>query len=543
MLKSLYIKNYAIIDELNIDFSSGFNVFTGETGAGKSIIVGALSFLVRGKADTSIIRTGQDKAIIEGVFSLEDSMKDKLNEADIEYEDELIVRRTFSLDNHNSIKVNNVTVTLNFLNSLFQENIDIHSQADSQYLLNKANHLTILNKYCDYNDLLNEYKNEYNNYLNLQNEYNDLQNNKYSQDDLERFKFELAQLEEANLNTDEEIDLQNKEKRYKEAEKYISLLNNIKELYSGSGNIKTNLYSLIKEINIDDEQLQTIKENISNLYYSLDDEVNKIYSSLDDFDENMDIEYIEDRLFTYSKLKRKYNMDVQELINHIDTLKNSINLYIDKDRVLTEKKAQLDKQYNVCFDLANNISSIRKEKALNLEKEVIKETEDLMLNNVQFKVMFNESSLNRNGIDNIEFYISLNKGEALKPLKEVASGGEMSRLMLSLKTVFSKLSDIYLIIFDEIDTGVSGKVGLAMGQKMKEIAKDKQVLTITHLASVAACANDNYYIYKTQDSNTRIKKLEGDEIINELANIANGELTDNSIAAARELYKTAQNEN
>jgi len=543
MLKSLYIKNYAIIDELNIDFNNGFNVFTGETGAGKSIIVGALSYLVRGKADPSIIRTGQDKAIIEGVFSLEESMKETLDEAEIEYDDEVIIRRTFSLDNHNSIKVNNVTVTLNFLNTLFSENIDIHSQKDSQYLFNKTNHLSILDKYCLNNELLNEYKKEYSKYIDLNNEYLDLKNNKYSDDDFERFKFELNQLEEANLNVDEEEDLLEKEKHYKDAEKYISLLSNVKELYSGTGNIKTNLYTLIKEINVDDSKLLAIKENISNIYYSLDDEINKVLNILDSFDENLDIEFIEDRLYTYSKLKRKYNMDCAELINHIDTLKNNINLFIDKDNVLNEKKDQLDKQYNVCLNLANTISNTRKTKAINLENEVIKETEDLMLNNVQFKVMFNECELNKNGVDSVEFYISLNKGEALKPLKDVASGGEVSRLMLSLKTVFSKLSDIYLIIFDEIDTGVSGKVGLAMGKKMKEIAKNKQVLTITHLASVAACANDNYYIYKTENSNTRIKKLENDEIINELANISSGEVTESSLKAAQELYNLAQNEN
>jgi len=545
MLKSLYIKDYAIIDELQIDFDEGFSVFTGETGAGKSIIVGALSYLIKGKADTSIIRTGTDKAIIEGVFTIEDYMKDTLNEADIEYDDELIVRRIISKDNKNSIRINQCSVTLNFLIDLFNEHIDIHSQKDSQYLLNKKNHLLLLDTYCKNNQLLSDYQKKYREYLSCLNEYNDLLNNTYNESEIDYLKFDLNELEQAKLNLDEEEELQEKEKRYKFLEKYINSLNNAIELFDGDGGIKEKLDILTRELDIDDTTIDHIKENIESSYYNLIDEVDKLKNVLNSFsDDDFNIEYIEERLYTYSKLKRKHNLDVKGLIDKIDSIKEKLRFFEDKDNVLNEKKKQLDTLYNEATALAKSLHENRFNQAKLLEIQVIKETADLMLNHINFEVNFNEIELNINGIDDVEFYISLNKGEDLKPLRNVASGGEISRLMLALKSVFTSLSDTSLLIFDEIDTGVSGKTSLAVGQKMAKIAKDSQVITITHLAAVAACAKNHFYIYKNDDSKvskTLIKKLNKDEIINELAFISSADNSKSSLSAAKELYETAQN--
>lgn len=541
MLKNLTIKNYAIIDELNIDFNKGFNVFTGETGAGKSIIVGALSLLNQGKADSSIIRTGQNKAIIEGVFDIEEYMKPLLDEVDIDYDDELIIRRTISSDNKNSIRINECNVTLNFLNNLFNEYIDIHSQRDSQYLLNKKNHLSLLDKYAHNIKLVNEYKIEFNKYNGLLNEYNDLLNNTYNEKEIEYYRFDFKELEDAKLNIDEENDLISKEKLYKDSEKYINLLANVINLYEDDNSIKDRLNSLIKEINIDDEEIMNVRENIKNLYYSLNDEIEKFKNKLSLItDEDINIEYIEERLFTYSKLKRKHNTDINGLIVLKDELKNKLAFFEDKDSVLNEKLAALNKQKNIALLLAKKIDTQRKESALTLEKEIVMQCEELMLNNIIFKVNINEVELNANGIDDVEFYISLNKGEDLKPLKNVASGGEISRLMLALKTIFTRLSNSILVVFDEIDTGVSGKVALSMGKKMKQISKDTQTLAITHLAPVAACADNHYYIYKTNESNTKVKELSKQEIIEELASISSTESSQKAIDAAKELYKLAQ---
>ena len=544
MLKSLHIKNYAIIDELSVDFGSGFNVFTGETGAGKSIIVGALSFLMKGKADTGVIRSGQDKAMIEGIFTIDEDMKPKLDDAEIEYDDELIIRRIISLDNHNSIKINQTSVTLSFLTDLFAEHIDVHSQKDSQYLLNKANHLKLLDKYTNEGGLLQRYGHEYSEYSAALNEYEDLANNTYNEADLDYLKFDLKEIEDADIKADEEEELQEKERRYKDAEKYLSVLNEAAELYDGQEGIKERLTYLYKNLTLNDQAIEMIRDRIEQLYYSLDEEMDKLKAVLAAFNEDdLNIDYIEERLFTYSKLKRKHGTDVKGLLDLKEQIKEKISFFEDRDFVLNEKKKQVDSLYEKAFDTAKQIQKIRIEKAKLLENEIEKQCEDLMLSNVKFAIVFNEVKLNKNGIDDVEFFISLNKGEELKPLRNVASGGEISRLMLSLKTVFTSLSDTSLVIFDEIDTGVSGKVGLAIGQKMAHIARNTQVLTITHLASVAACADYHFYIYKEDDSEysrTLIRRLDEEERIRELAMISSTDTSEVSLDAARALYYNAK---
>lgn len=544
MLKSLYIKNYAIIDELNIEFNSAFNVFTGETGAGKSIIIGALSYLIRGKADSSVIKTGQDRAIIEGVFTIDDYMKIALDEAEIGYDDELIVRRIISNDGHNSIKINQTSVTLNFLYDLLSEHIDIHSQKDSQYLLNKKNHLLLLDKYCRNNELLDEYRIRFNEYSKALNEYDDLLNNTYNEAELDFYKFDLKELDDAKLDINEEEELRNFEKKYKSAEKYVSSLSNSISLFETDNGIKEKLSLILKQLSVDDEDILKSKDNIENLYFSLDEEISKLKHILNTFtSDEFDIDKIEERLYLYSKLQRKHKSDTKGLIDKLKDLKQKIAFFENKDLVLNDKKKEVDKLYNECLNIAGKIHEIRVEKGMNLENEVIKQSQDLMLNNAVFKVQVAETDINKNGIDNVEFFISLNKGEALKPLKDVASGGEISRLMLALKTIFTSLSETSLVIFDEIDSGVSGKVALAIGQKMASIAQTTQVLSITHLAPVAACANSHYYIYKVDDNNstsTSVKLLNHDEIINELAFISSADNSDKSIEAARQLYLSAQ---
>ena len=544
MLKSLYIKDYAIIDELNIEFNDGFNVFTGETGSGKSIIVGALSYLIKGKADPSLIRKDADKTIIEGVFTIEEYMKDKLNEAEIDYDDELIVRRIISKDNHNSIKINQCSVTLAFLTDLLQEHVDIHSQKDSQFLLNKNNHLYLLDRYSKIQDKLFEYQLSYNNYKTILDEYNQLQNNTYNEEEIEYLNFNLKELEAAKLDINEEDELINLEKRYKSSEKYINSLQSIIELYDSKDGVDDNLNQIIRLLNLEDNDILNIKNNIESLNYSLKDEIDKIKNIFNTFtDQDINIDTIEERLYTYSKLKRKYNTDTSGLIDKEKQLRERIRFFEDKDYVLSEKKKELDKAEKEALSLANELHDIRFKNSIKLEKQVVSEIVDLLFENVQFHVDFKQKELGINGIDDVEFLINLNKNEDLKPLRNVASGGEISRFMLALKSVFASISDLSLIIFDEIDTGVSGKAALTIGQKMAAIAKNKQVLTITHLAAVAACADHHYYIYKVDDKDktkTLIKQLNREEIIKELANISSADNSDISIKAAEELYNSAQ---
>ena len=544
MLKSLYIKNYAIIDELELNFSDGFTVFTGETGAGKSIIVGALSYLIKGKADLSVIRNGADKAIIEGVFSIEDYMKEKLDDADIEYEDELIVRRVISRDNHSSIKINQVSVTLSFLTDLFDEHIDIHSQRDSQYLLNKKNHLELLDRYCKCEQELETYVKAYKAYKAAAKEYDELLNNTYSERELEFIRYDLNELNEAGIDIEEESDLENKEKRYKSAEKYITTLNGAIELFDGDDGIKEQLSTLIRGLNLDDEIINSVKENMQNIYYDLTDETDRLKDLLAQFsDEDINIEYIEERLYTYSKLKRKHGTDTQGLLDKQKELSEKIALFDDREYVLGEKKKKLDLLYDEAYEKAKILHGIREKKAKQLEKNVVEHCRDLILPNAAFDIRFEECELCQNGFDSVEFYVSMNKGEDLKPLKNAASGGEISRLMLAMKAVFTSLSQTTLAIFDEIDTGVSGKVALAIGLKIAAIARSTQVLCISHLAAVAACAKEHFYIYKSDEagySNTSVRKLDEKQIIEELAMISTSEVNDSAVQAAKALYDNAQ---
>lgn len=545
MLRSLRIKNFAIIDDVSIEFEKGFNVFTGETGAGKSIIVNALSYLFKGRSDSSLVRNGFDKAIIEGVFEIDDeNIKDKLNDQDIDYDGLLIVKRVIGKDNRNSIKVNEASVTLNFLQDLLSSYVDIHSQRDSQLLFEKKNQVIIFDRYCGFS--LDEYKNAYSAYLKVLAEYNDLLNNTYNERDIEFFKYDLEELENANLKLNEVEELEELEKKLKDKEKYTSLLDKSLSIYNDDGGLKENFYELINCLNIDDDSIINIKEQLNDLYYSLDeqmDKLDKLYASFNDEDYNL--ESIEERLYVYSKLSRKHKTDTKGLLMLLDDLRAKIASFEDRDRVLADKKKELDNAYSKAYDLAKEISNIRKEKAIELSKDIKQETSDLLLDNCVFEVNITDKDLGPTGIDDVEFLIAMNKGDTLKPLKNVASGGEVSRLLLALKAVFIKLSNTDLLILDEIDTGVSGKAGMLIGKKIAKIAKNCQVLCISHLSMVAAYANSHFYIYKEDNEDktcTRIKKLDEDGVIRELANISNSVVDDNSLAAARDLYNLAKSE-
>ena len=547
MLKSLRIKNFAIIDDIQIEFEKGFNVFTGETGAGKSIIVTALSYLFKGRSDSSLIRNGYDKAIIEGVFLIDDkNLKDELFKQDIDMEDEIIVKRVIDKDNHNSIKINQSSVTLNYLTDLLSKYVDIHSQKDSQYLFNSSNQLQLFNRYCNFIDKLNEYAILYREYKKINDEYDDLLNYVYNQREIEFFKYDLQELEDAKLDINEEEGLIEKEKLLKSREKYLGVLNNALAIYNNDGGLKESFYELINSLNIQDDEITTIKEKINSLYYDLQDELDKLDNILNKLsDSDLNMEQIEERLFTYSKLSRKHKTDTKGLIALLADLRAKVESFDNREYVIAEKQKQRDSAYNRAYKLAKEISDIRKAKAIELSKDIKKETDDLLLNNCLFKVDIKEKELGVNGIDSIEFLISMNKGEELKPLKNVASGGEVSRLLLALKAVFVRLSNTDLLILDEIDTGVSGKVGLMMGKKIAMIAKDCQVLCITHLASVAACANQHYYIYKEDidgKTTTKIRHLDNKQIINELANISSSSDDENALLAAKDLYNKAQEE-
>lgn len=543
MLKSIYIKNFAIIDELRIDFEGGFNVFTGETGAGKSIIVGALQFLKGGRADVSFVRKGTNKAIIEGVFSLDDSLKTILDEEDIEYDDELIVYRTLSSESKNTIRVNNRTVSLSFLNTLLNDEIDIHSQKESQYLLNSHNHLKLLDRYLDNDNLINDVKNAYNDYSNLVKEYEEYSSNNDNENDIEYFRYQINEIDEAHLKLEEEDELEIIEKRAKSSQKIIDKLNNAISLYSENGGIDEKLYNAIKELNIDDEEISPLYDRLYSKYYEIEDCFNGLKRILNNYDISEDeINRVQERLFIINRLKRKYKMDVLNIINYRDELVKRIEAYDNRQHYIEDYIKRISIAKERYLDLANNLSNERKKAALSLEKAVINEIDGLELKYFDFKINLTDKIMSINGIDDCSFMICTNKGEDLKPLTKVASGGEMSRIMLGLKAVFTKLMGVSMVIFDEIDTGVSGKAALAIGLKMAKIAKYNQVLSITHLAQVSAFADNHYFVSKQIiDDRTvsNITKIDEDKRNKELAIMATSSDSEGAIEVAKEILATA----
>lgn len=547
MLKSLYISNFALIDEISIDFDDGFNVFTGETGAGKSIIIEAISFLLRGKADLSVVKTGAEKAIIEGIFLLgenDDEMRRKLQEEDIDFEDDTIIVKRVIGKNKNSIKINQSSVTLGFLSDLFANHVDIHSQRDSQYLFNRKNHLPLLDSYISNKELFAKYQIAYQNYQSAIKELKDFENNGHSEAEIDFLSFQLNEIRNAKLSTDEEEELENYEKIYKSSEKYLTALQRSNELYAGSGGIKEKLYETIHLLDFDDSSIKNAFESIEAAYYSLEEAMDDVNAFFERLSQNeIDIDQVEERLYVYNKLKRKYGKDVEGINQYALDIEKTIEEYSDYESSLQIRKDNVEIAKKNALNVAKELSEIRKTEAIQLEKAIIEETRDLVLPNVSFKAVFALKDLANDGIDDIEFHVSMNKGERLKPLKDVASGGEMSRLMLALKTVFCTLNKTSLIIFDEIDSGVSGKVALAVGRKMAAIGNKLQVLSITHSAPVAACASSHFYIYKNDDSgrsNTSIRKLNENDIILELASISSSSNKEGAILAAKELYHSAQ---
>jgi len=543
MIKSLNIKNYAIVRDLELYFEDSFSVFTGETGAGKSIIIGAISLLMGERADTSVISSGQDYCLLEASFSLSEKMKEKLFEADIEYDDELIVRRRISKDSHNYCKINQQSVSLSFLNELFNEESDIHSQRDNQYLLNKNKHLKLLDTYCNNENLLIEYKEAYQYYLSCNKEYENLLNNEYDEARLDFIKYNLKELQEADIKENEEEELLNKEKYYKNIDKYREVIQNALANYDEEKGINERLYSLYKDLE-SNEATKKIGEDIANIYYELENKINELRSSFNGEENNeVDINYLQERLYLISKLKRKYSCDSNSLISKKEELEKEVRSYDDRETVLKESKEKLDLAYANAKEIANSLHEVRVKESKNLEKDIKKELDDLLLKNSEFVVDIVENELNNKGYDEVEFKISMNKGEELRSLNKVASGGELSRLMLGLKTVFSKLKGMKLVIFDEIDTGVSGQVALAMGEKMAKIASTCQVLAVTHLPAVAACGKYQYKIMKSEENNvttTSIKQLDLKERINEIASLSGAQISETSLNAAKELYQQAQ---
>ena len=532
MLESIYIENFAIIDRLEVDFHNHMTVLTGETGAGKSIIIDAIGQLMGNRSQSSFIKADCDECFIEGVFTIgaKSPVLNKLKEYRIDYEDKLVVSKSFNRDNKSIIKINYRNVSKMVLQSIMADLIDIHSQFETHSLFDAENHLIILDEFINQplKKLFQTYSLAYRTYREINRDYQKALNEELSDEQLEFYQAQLAEINSLDLEELDEDELEREKKLLQSYEKTNEQISKYRQYMNGDrGALATlsNALSELEELN-DNPQYQNTYERMYDLYYNLidlDDEIINEFNSTN-FDEYR-LNEIQEVFFKLNRLKRKYGQSIEAIKEAKEDLEMKVAAFNNRETYLNDLKKQLDIAYQETKSVAEQITRLRQSKAKEFTELVTKELKSLYLDKVVFKVDFKLVDFQKNGQDNVEFLISTNAGQTLKPLNKVASGGEMSRIMLAIKILSLSSSSVETIIFDEADTGVSGKVAESIGAKMKYISKQHQVLCITHLAQVAAFAKNHYLIQKSSNdnyTNVKIKELSYDQSINEIAYIAIG---------------------
>ena len=556
MLSYISVKNFAIIENIEVDFKTGMTALTGETGAGKSLLIDAIGLLLGDRATTNIVRTGSDKAIVEGIFVFSSKkIKDSLIKFGIDSSNnELVIRRQITVTNNNVIKVNGQTVTLSQLKEITSLLADIHTQFDTHRLINPQTYIDIIdgfenektNKLIEtYLEKLSLYKKELKELKILKNSNNDLIER------LDLMKFQVEELESYNLDVSEELDLLDKVEKMQNYDKIYQNLNEAIILLESSSAID-NIFTASKKIESIKEysnSFEVLNKRVSESYYELQDTFEELKSQADslDFDPKL-LDSYEERLNILNTIKRKYRKELPELIDYLEKTKQDISNIDNFDEVIRAKDEDVKISFDTVKGEALRLNKLRKETSLYIETELLKTLEDLELKKTDFKIEFlnsidnnhlNSSQFFTNGIDEVDFLITTNIGEPLKPLSKSASGGEMSRIMLGLKNLLVKSLDLSLIIFDEIDSGVSGYVASQVAKKMKSISKSTQVICITHIPQVASLSDNHLFISKSVEegrTKAHIKELLTEDRIQEIAQMISGDhVTISAIESAREL--------
>ncbi|MBE6124360.1 MAG: DNA repair protein RecN [Erysipelotrichaceae bacterium] len=535
MLEQLNIKNLAIIDDLSIDFEPGFTVLTGETGAGKSIIIDGIGLLLGNRMNSSLIRTGASKAYVEGCFRLSDFNRQRLLDFDIE-DDLLVISKDLYADGRSITKVNGRIVPLSTLREISAYIINIHSQFDNQYLFYPSYHELLLNNfaknYLEKN--LENYQSSYNKYKLLSKELEEIKDLNFDPEVEKDLKNQLNEIENLNLQENEIEELEIEQKRISNFAKLNDKVNEaVSCLDDEKGALETLYYAKRSlELISDDPVFSKYAEMLESIYT---DTSELVFSLKRDFD-NLDIdpyrlEEITNRISQINRIKNKYGSTYQDIEKAKLNLQQALDNMTNKTIRISELEKELSLVKKQLEDKANVLTNIRQKYALELCALVKKELKDLYLENITIEFKFKKVDFKENGVDYVELYVSFNKGEEIKPLAKVSSGGELSRVMLGLKSIFNKLFNLETIIFDEVDSGVSGRVANAVAEKMKSMSSYLQVICITHLPNVAAIADNHYKVSKQIKNNktaTSILKLNDEERVKEIASMMFGDNVDNS---------------
>ena len=540
MITTLHIKNIGIIDDLSINLNQGLNIVTGETGAGKTLIIDSLGILAGNRFSKEMIRSGEDYSYVELCLFLPE-YKEAID-------GNIIITREIYSSGRNLCKINGRLVTVAELKEFMKAMIDIHGQQDNQKLLDEQMHIRYLDDFAG--EALLNIKQQYKELYKKQNEIlKDLKNNygddKEKQRKLDLLRYQFNEIEEAKLKQNEEEDLQEKRSKMLNAEKIKENLSQASICIEENAidSISVAIRSLEKIENLD-KKYEMILNSLKSSYYELQEVARDLASQNEENDFNeIDRNQIEERLDFIFSLKRKYGNNILEILNYQKETEKEINEIENLEEYTTSLKKELKQVQSQMLKLAINMNQIRKEYAKILSEKINQELTDLEMKNARFYVEIQsneENQFNKNGFDTVHFLISTNIGEAAKPLIKIASGGEMSRIMLAIKTVLADVDKTAVLVFDEIDTGISGLAANKVAMKLKKIAKNHQVLCVTHLASIAAAGDHNYYIFKKvyeQKTKTEVKTLDEQETLSEIARISSGEITEISLNHAKELRK------
>ena len=542
MLRELKIENLAIIDELDIEFEKGFIVLTGETGAGKSIILSGINLLIGEKASVDMIRDGEENLVAQGVFDVDEEQKKKLEAIGIDIDgDEIIIRRSYSRSGKARAFVNNVRITLADLKEIASTLVDIVGQHSHQMLLNKNNHIKLLDSFLnkDEKDIKENLTSLLYQYREIDSKIEDIERErKETLEKKEFYEYQLEEIEKLKLKDGEDEILEAEYKRVFNAEKIrekvYESLEYLKDDDDSALSLITNSIRNIEYLGKYDERYTELAKRMENAYYELEDCTNEIEDISKGIDvSESDLDKIAGRMNTLKRIREKYKRTLPELIAYREDLKEKLADIDSGDFKTRELKQELAKVKSEYDKLAEKLSNSRKEIAVKIENELLNELKFLNMEDAKLKVQINKlERMTNDGYDEVEFFISTNVGQDLKPLNKIASGGEVSRVMLALKVIFSKVDNIPILIFDEIDTGIGGETVRKIALKLKEIGDNTQIISITHSAVIASKASQQFYIEKyVENSKTisRVKKLSAEERIKEIGRMLVGEKINNEV--------------
>ncbi|MBE0432755.1 DNA repair protein RecN [candidate division WOR-3 bacterium] len=517
MLRLLRVKNFGLMEDIALDLEAGLTVITGETGAGKSMIVSAVAALCGARIDDDAIRSGKKTAEITGVFDAKPSLRERLDGSGIAVENEIIIRRNIERGKRQSSYVNDRMVSLSFLRDIAREMVDLIGQHENQSLFEKRNHLALLDAYAGLDSMRNEYQKLYDGYRQLQGKLKMLLEQIEARDErIDLLRFQIDEIEKAGLQPKEEDDLNVERNLLLTSEKRALLVNALlNELYEQDGSAVEKLSSIgksLEELAVLDSQLATCSGQIGDVLSTVDEIYRLIssYQSRIEFSQER-LDHVIGRLETISQMKKKYGKSIEEIGGYLKRMKDELLMIETRDEEIEKTRESITEVESVVSRQADDLSIRRRKAAVDLEKEIIGLLRQLGMEKAAFRIRFTKTEATALGKDEVEFYISTNPGEDLKPLVKVASGGEISRITLCLKTILSDVDKIPTVIFDEVDIGIGGRIAEAVGDLLAKVSKNHQIVCVTHLPQIPTFADNHILVKKEiadQTTNTRVTKLD-----------------------------------